>query len=148
MLPFLATGAANARFAPVYVDDVAQCFVRSLALDRTIGKRYPLCGPKTYTLRELVRYAGAVAQSPRPVVALSPRFARAQAFLLEHAPGQLMSRDNLLSMQQDCVCGGAFPPEFSIPPTTIESVAPSYLAPEAAISHCEAFRVRRARSAR
>ncbi len=75
------------------------CFVHALADDATVGRRYPLCGPTVYTLQELVRYVGEVAEAPRPVLTLGPALSKLQAFALEHLPGKLMSRDNLASMQ-------------------------------------------------
>ena len=57
---------ANARFQPVYVGDVAHCFVDALTRCETIGRRYPLCGPKVYTLHELVRYVGDDRRCPAP----------------------------------------------------------------------------------
>ena len=50
--------AAHARFQPVYVADVAAAIVHSLRDDATHNQRYPLCGPKIYTLEEIVRYVG------------------------------------------------------------------------------------------
>jgi Predicted nucleoside-diphosphate-sugar epimerases len=54
LLPVIALACAEARFQPVAVDDVADAYVRALGADATHGERYPLCGPKVYTLRELV----------------------------------------------------------------------------------------------
>jgi len=139
-LPLLALGSPDARFQPVYVGDVAHCFVHAIADDATVGRRYPLCGPAVYTLQELVRYVGEVAEAPRPVLTLGPALSKLQAFALEHLPGRLMSRDNLASMEQDSVCGCDFPAVFGIAPTALEAVAPSYLAPGAARSHYDDHR--------
>lgn len=139
-LPVLALGSPNARFQPVYVGDVAHCFVHAVTDDATIGQRYPLCGPKVYTLHELVRYVGEVADAHRPVLTLGPTLSKLQAFALEHLPGKLMSRDNLASMQRDSVCGCDFPAVFGIAPTTLEAVAPTYLAPGAARSAYDDYR--------
>jgi len=139
-LPVLALGSPNARFQPVYVGDVAHCFVHAIADEATIGQRYPLCGPAVYTLHELVRYVGEIADAPRPVLTLGPVLSKLQAFALEHLPGKLMSRDNLASMQRDSVCGCDFPAVFGIAPAALEAVAPTWLAPGAARSHYDAYR--------
>jgi len=144
-LPVLALGTPNARFQPVYVGDVADCMVDALTDDETIGVRYPLCGPKVYTLLELVRYVGATTGAMRPVLTLGPALSRLQASVLEHLPGKLMSRDNLASMQKDSVCNCSFPAAFGFAPTALESVAPSYLAPDAARSPYDEFRARSGR---
>jgi NADH dehydrogenase len=140
ILPVMAIGGAEARFQPVFVGDVAECFVRALADDATIGQKYPLCGPHVYTLRELVRYVGEVTGHERPVVALGPTLARLQALTLELLPGALMSRDNLASMERDSVCDCPFPAVFGLAPTALEAVAPAYLSPAAVKSKYDDFR--------
>ena len=126
-LPVVALAGATTRFQPVYVGDVANAFARALSDDRTRRQRYALCGPKVYTLRQLVDYAGELTGYRRPIVPLGATLGALQAGLLELLPGKLMSRDNLASMRQDSVCGGAFPSLFGGPPTGLEAVAPTYL---------------------
>jgi NADH dehydrogenase len=140
VLPVMALARAEARFQPVFVGDVAECFVRALDLDATIGQRYPLCGPRVYTLRELVRYVGELAGCPRPIVALGDKLGTLQAFALECLPGTLMSRDNLASMRKDSVCSCDFPAVFGLAPTALEAVVPDYLSPDAAHSPYDDFR--------
>lgn len=127
-MPIMFLGGAEAKFQPVYVEDVAQAFVAALHDDHTAGKRYELAGPKVYTLRELVRLAGEYTGHERPIVALPPALARLQAAVLEHLPGSLMSRDNLDSMQIDNIAHEPIAPELGIIPTALEAVAPYYLA--------------------
>jgi uncharacterized protein YbjT (DUF2867 family) len=139
--PVLPLAGADVKFQPVYVGDVAQCFARALALEATIGRRYPLCGPRVYTLRELVRYVAETTGAPRPIVPLSPALARLQASVLEHLPGPLMTRDNLASMSKDSVCPGALAAELDVEPTAVEAIAPSYLSPEAWHDRYDSYRV-------
>jgi uncharacterized protein YbjT (DUF2867 family) len=141
LLPVVVLAAPNARFAPVYVGDVAHCIVQALGDERTHGESYDLCGPSTYTLRELVRYVGEVSGAVRPVIPLGPRLSRLQATVLEWLPGPLMSRDNLASMAKDSVCTGPFPPVFGITPSSLEAVAPEYLSPAAMRSQYDVYRV-------
>jgi NADH dehydrogenase len=116
----------GARFQPVYVEDVALAFTAALSDHTTFGQRYDLCGPRTYTLIELVRYVARCCGLRRLVVPL-PRWAsRAQAIVMEWAPGKPFSRDNFDSMREDSVCRGAGAP-FGIRPTPLEDVAPRYL---------------------
>jgi len=142
LLPLIALASAGARFQPVFVGDVAHCFVHALGDELTVRSRYDLCGPRAYTLRELVAYAGEVTGNVRPILALGPGLSRLQAGVLEHLPGKLMSRDNLLSMQVDNVCTGPFPPVFGIEPAAIEAIAPRYLAPAAQRSAYDPLRAR------
>lgn len=130
--PVLPLGGAQARFQPVFVEDVARALAASLPNPATFGKTYELCGPRVYTLRELVEYAGRIAGAPRPVIPLPMALARIQAAVLERLPGRLMTRDNLRSMQVDNVCGCPFPDAFGFLPTALEAVAPIYLGGRAA----------------
>lgn len=127
-LPLMPLAGADAKFQPIYVQDVAQAFVHALDDDYTIGKIYELAGPAVYTLRDLVRLAGAYSGHPRPVIGLPPALARLQAFVLEHMPGgPIMSRDNLDSMKTDNVAKGKIAPELGIEPARLESIASYYL---------------------
>lgn len=130
--PVLPIGGANARFQPVWVEDVARAFANSLDERATYRKTYELAGPKIYTLRELVRFAADSAGHRRPVIALPDAIARLQAWLMEHAPGQpLLSRDNLDSMKRDNVASQQPyrpAPELGITPTPLEAEASIYLA--------------------
>lgn len=130
-LPVIALAAPDARFQPVWVGDVANAFAHALAARGTEGRRFDLCGPKVYTLRELVRWTSETAGTVRPIVPLRGSLASMQAFVLEHLPGKLMSRDNLASMAKDSVCGCPFPPEFGAEPASLEAIGPTWLAPDA-----------------
>lgn len=128
--PVMPLAGADARFQPVYVEDVARCVIEALVSPEAAGQAYNLCGPRIYTLAELVRFVGACTARRRPVIALPPALARLQATLLEFMPGPtLMSRDNLRSMQLDNVCGEGHCLPFGIAPTALEAVAPDELAP-------------------
>ncbi len=140
LLPLIALASAQTKFQPVYVGDVAACFVRALELPSTIGQKYPLCGPEVYTLRELVAYVGKVTGSERPIITLGPGLGRLQALALEMLPGTLMSRDNLASMERDSVCGCDFPAVFGVEPTALSAIAPTYLSPAAERSRYDAIR--------
>lgn len=127
--PVMPLGSADARFQPVYVGDVAQAFKAAIDLPHVGGKVFELAGPKDYTLRELVQIAGWCSGHPRPVIALPPALAMLQAWVLEHLPGKLMSRDNVASMRVDNLATMPIDPDLRIEPTALEDVAASYLSP-------------------
>ncbi|MGH8750620.1 MAG: complex I NDUFA9 subunit family protein [Burkholderiales bacterium] len=126
--PALFLACPKARFQPVFVEDVARVFVDSLPKLDTFGQSYDLCGPKIYTLRELVRYAAQLTGRHRLIIGLSDKLSYWQAWGMEFLPVKLMTRDNYYSMQVDSVCGCAFPQTFGFEPTALEAVAPRYLA--------------------
>jgi len=125
-LPFPVV-CASARFAPVYVGDVAQAFVVALKEPQTIGQTYDLCGPRTYTLRELVEFTANIIDRRRLLINCGPLLSAIQARLLGLLPGKLLTYDNVLSMKQDNVCSGPFPAVFDLEPASIEAKVPMYL---------------------
>lgn len=126
-LPVIALASPGARFQPVFVEDVARAVTASLEDARTHDRSFDLCGPKVYTLQQLVEYVCAVVELERPVVPLNERLSYLQAWIMEKLPVKLMTRDNLLSMRADSTCDCPFPPEFGLVPTPLEAVAPLYL---------------------
>lgn len=127
MLPILPLGAGNARFQPVYVGDVATAFADCLNDGATFGQTYDLCGPRIYTLREIVEYAARlVGRSPRIIDLGTGGWAYLQAGLLWLLPNPPLSPDNLRSMEVDSVSDGSHDyPGWQ--PKTLEAVAPTYL---------------------
>lgn len=123
--PVLPLACADAKFQPVWVEDVAQAFVHGLNDASSIGRRYDLCGPKVYRLRELVAFAAACCDRHPLIVPLPDSIAYIQAGVMEWLPVKLMTRDNFNSMRLDNVCGCAFP--FGIAPARMEDIAPQYL---------------------
>ena len=145
VLPVVALASPKSRFQPVYVGDVAHCFVRSIDDEITFGGRYDLCGPKVYTLQELVAYVGDVTGAVRPIFVLGPALSRVMATVLEHLPGKIMSRDNLASMRKDNVCDCPFPAVFGLSPSPLETVAQAYLSPASQRSPFDRYRAQSGR---
>ncbi len=125
--PGLALPCPDARFQPVYVGDVARAMVASIVEAESYGKRYDLCGPRAYTLRELVEFVCAVTGRRRMIVGLSERLSWLQATLLEWSPGPMMSRDNVRSMSEPNVCPAGCTLPFGLVPHALEAIAPAYL---------------------
>lgn len=116
---------AQAKFQPVYVEDVVQAFLWALDHRAAVGQRYDLCGPRVHTLEEIVRYVAALIGVRRRIVALGPRLSHLQAALFEFAPGKPFSLDNYRSLTQDSVCTAA--PALPWAPRALEEIAPIYL---------------------
>ncbi|WP_372524126.1 complex I NDUFA9 subunit family protein [Sulfuricaulis sp.] len=119
----------QARFQPVYVEDVVRAFVESLDNHKTFGQRYDLCGPKVYSLREIVEYVARIIGKRVCIVGLNDALSYLQAAMLELVPGKPFSLDNYRSLKVDSVCDKGFPGVFGITPSSLEQIAPTYLAP-------------------
>ncbi|HYD34359.1 MAG TPA: complex I NDUFA9 subunit family protein, partial [Methylophilaceae bacterium] len=127
LMPMIMLARPQAKFQPIWVDDVARAFVRSLDNPDTYGQTYELCGPRIYTLRELVEFVQDILGLKRPIIGLNDDLSYWLASMMEHLPGKLITRDNLLSMKVDNVCEKGFPSAFRFQPTPMEAVVPDYL---------------------
>ena len=143
VFPVMPLGGAQARFQPVWVQDVAAAIVRCLTDAATIGQTFECTGPDVFSLRQIVECAGRWSGHPRPVIGLPDALARAQALMMECLPGEpLMSRDNLDSMRAPNVASGTLPglAALGITPASLESVAPGYLAAGQGIARLDRWR--------
>ena len=128
LFPVIPLGSPGAKFQPVYVADVVAAFEKSLTAIQTFGKSFELCGPKVYTLQQVLEFVASSLGLQRRIIPLSPKLSYAQAVVFEFLPGKLLSRDNLLSMQTANTCSAT--PPFNLKPTALEAVAPFYLTSE------------------
>ena len=125
LFPVIPLGSPDARFQPVFVEDVARAFEASLEDLDSHGRSYDLCGPRVYRLRELVEFVGAATGRPRPVIGLGETLSALQAAVFGLLPLKLLTLDNYRSMKVASVCDCVFP--FGITPTALEGVARLYL---------------------
>lgn len=139
-LPVIFLAKPDAKFQPIWVGDVAQCFVNALENTVTYGKTYELGGPQIYTLRQLVQKVMDVLGKQRPIIGLNNTLSMAQAFALELMPIKLMSRDNIRSMQVDSVCVTPIAAELGVVPTSLDTIAPEYLLNASPRAAYDAFR--------
>lgn len=128
LMPVVALAKPDAKFQPIWVEDVAEAFVNSLSNIATYGKTYELGGPRVYTMRELVEFVIFVLGKKRKIVGLNDKLSYWQAYAMEKLPVKLMTRDNFYSLQVDSVCKGPIAPELGVQPTSIEVEVPEYLA--------------------
>ncbi|HEY9268464.1 MAG TPA: complex I NDUFA9 subunit family protein [Methylotenera sp.] len=139
-LPVVLLAKPQAKFQPVWVEDVASCFVASMQNTQTYGQVYELAGPKVYSFRELVQQVMSTLQIKRPIIGLGDHLSYAQAFMMELLPVKLMSRDNVRSMEVDSVCQQPFPAIFGVVPASMEAVIPEYLVDSTLRGKYDSFR--------
>ena len=119
---------ANARFAPIYIGDVADAFINSIDNPDTFGKNYNLCGPQNYSLYELVQYTAQQINSSSTIIPLNQFFSKPLTMLMNIFPAAPITMDNYNSMKLESVCEESIAEELAIKTRSIESVVPQYLA--------------------
>jgi len=116
LAPVVPLANARARFQPVHVADVARAYAEAIEDPDTYGQAYSLCGPKVYSLEELVRLVADTLGLQRTVLPLDAGMSYWFARLMELKPGRkIMTRDNHFAMQTDNVCPDGYPARFGTP---------------------------------
>jgi uncharacterized protein YbjT (DUF2867 family) len=123
----LPLACADAKFAPVYVGDVADAFVRCVDRRDAAGHTYQLYGPEVVTLGDIVRMTARALGLRRWVLPLPRGIARLQAALMDFVPGKPFSTDNYLSATLDSVGDRDGLGELGIVRTSMRGVVPKYL---------------------
>jgi NADH dehydrogenase len=123
-MPF--PGRGRARFAPIWVADVADCVMASLARDGGASHRYELAGPQVLTHEQIVRLAIAASGRRRRLVRVPTPLVSRGLRLLERIAGEraFATWDELelmeVSMVPEQSAGDA--PALGVHPRTMASV--------------------------
>ncbi|MFA6040824.1 MAG: complex I NDUFA9 subunit family protein [Methylophilus sp.] len=127
LLPVIFLAKPNAKFQPIWVEDVSSCMVNSISNTNSYGKTYEIGGPEVYTLRELVQKVMTIVDKPRTIIGLNDRFSMLQGWFMELMPIKLMSRDNVKSMSVDNVTSQNKARELGVTVMPLDAVVPEYL---------------------
>lgn len=126
-IPVLALAMPEAKFQPIWVEDVATAFVSALSQSATYGKIYELGGPAIMTLRQIMEVVMLTIGIQRPMIALGPGLSLLQGTFMQYLPIKLLSRDNVKSMQVDNICQQPMANELCVVPTDIQAIISGYL---------------------
>ena len=126
-LPVLPLARPDARFAPVFVGDVAEAFARALRDPATAGETYELYGPEVYTLKQVVGMTAKQLGLRRWIIGLPDWLGRLQALACDFVPGKPFSSDNFRSLLTDSVGGIDGLHRLGIEPTRVSRALPSLL---------------------
>ena len=118
---------ADARFAPIWVEDVVSAFGLALRGGATSWQAYDLCGPEVMTLGELVRRTGRFSGTRARVIPLPDALGRTQAAIMDFIPGKPFSTDNYRSLTVDNVCRDPGCARLGIRPSALDGIAATYL---------------------
>ncbi|MFU8831638.1 MAG: complex I NDUFA9 subunit family protein [Wenzhouxiangella sp.] len=125
--PVLPLARPHARFAPVFVGDVAEAFLRGLERPDDNGTVYELCGAEVWELKELVIWLRNLLGLRRWVIGLPDALGRLQGLAFDFVPGKPFSSDNFKSLQLDSVCAEDGMSELGIDPWGMSQLAPTWL---------------------
>lgn len=103
-LGFLPLACANSQFAPVYVGDLVAFMVKAIDDSKTHGKRYPVCGPEVFTLKQILELIKKSMGLSCQIIPLGNGLSKLQALILQNLPGKLFTMDNYRSLQTPSVC--------------------------------------------
>ncbi|RMG91224.1 MAG: complex I NDUFA9 subunit family protein [Zetaproteobacteria bacterium] len=127
-LPVMPLIAPEARFQPVWVEDVARAFVMSVDDKRTWGQTYVLVGPKKYSFRQLIELMNGELGRQQILLPLPDFVARMIALFTQWLPTPVLTTDQLILLKHDNVAPqGVHFPELFGEPADLERVLPTFI---------------------
>jgi NADH dehydrogenase len=104
VIGYFPLACADSKLAPVYVGDLVARMLASIDDLESVSRRYTVCGPEVFTLRQILELIIDTLQLPVRVMPLGKGLSRLQALILQNLPGKLFTMDNYRSLQTDNVC--------------------------------------------
>lgn len=119
-------GGGHTKFQPVYVEDVAQAVVKSLADSHHNGQVLELGGPKVYSFRQILEYIMQVTGYARPLISVPWLKAKLIGFFGEFLPKPPLTRDQVQLLKYDNVVDEDGFAKLGITPHPMELIVPRY----------------------
>jgi len=125
LLPF---NAGAFRMSPVYVKDVAAVFVQALHMPETIGQIFPLCGPASFSWKEILKIIATAAGTTKRALPAPVLLLKTLALALDQFAFFPITRDQLTMLMEGNTCDryNAFQ-SFSLHPASFDTTMLSYL---------------------
>ena len=124
---FFPLACYKTKFAPIYVLDLVEMMIKAINDSSSYDRKFNLCGPKIYTLKDLVAYTAKTMDKKCIIIPLNNFFSLMQAKIFDFIPGKPFSTDNYLSAQTDSICKSNDLKLYNINPTPIEDIVPKYI---------------------
>lgn len=103
LLPVIGSGSG--RLQPIWVEDVARCFVKSLGMSETFGQTYEMGGDTAYSIKEIMRLLLGAMGKRRILAHMPVSVARLQARLFDYMPMRPpFTEDQITMLGEDNVC--------------------------------------------
>lgn len=125
--PVLPVISGQTRFQPVWVEDVARAFVRSVGNRKAKDQTYELGGPKQYSFKELLQLLMRSLGRHRLLIPVPGFAAKIMALFMHLLPTPPLTPDQLKLLGHDNVVkGNPFPAIFG-EPAKLEDTLPTYI---------------------
>ena len=122
-------GGGKTKFAPIYVENVANAIVKVLELNNTEPKIYELGGPKNYSFKELMEILLIEIKKKRFLIPIPFSVAKFQSYFLQMLPNPLLTPDQVEILKYNNIVSGDYPTlkDLGITGTPIQSILPKYI---------------------
>jgi len=127
ILPLLPVIEGNTRFQPVWVEDVARAFVRSIGNKHVYGNAYALGGPESYSFMELMQILMKCLGRCRLLIPVPGFAAKIMAMFMQLLPVPPLTMDQLKLLRHDNVIAGEAFPELFGEPANLKAILPTYI---------------------
>jgi NADH dehydrogenase len=122
-------GGGHTKMQPIYVEDVADCFMNSIHFEQFGGKIFELGGPTVYSFKYLMEYLLEVIHRRRLLIPVPFMMAKGMASIAQFFPGvpltpdqvELLKTDNILTTQS------LKAEDLHVRPKAMETIVPLYL---------------------
>ena len=144
--PILPLAKPKARFAPVYVVDVANAVCCALKNHNAYNRTFQLYGPEEYSLQEIVVEIARILELRRLIIPLPDSLSRIQAWLLDYViPEKIFTIDNYNSMAVSSVGTENGLAALGLNAASMRMIMPQYLGRDDRQSRLAVFRQRSGR---
>jgi len=129
--PFLPLiGGGHTRFQPIYVGDVAECFLNASFLKDAKGNTYELGGPSIYSFKALMVYLLQTIHRTRILLPLPFSLAKMIGAITQFLPTPPLTPDQVELLKMDTVLSrqGLTGENLGVQSKALEAIAPLYLA--------------------
>ena len=122
-------GGGKTKFAPIYVEDVANAIIEVLELNNSEPKIYELGGPENYSFKELMEILLKEIKKKRFLIPIPFGVAKFQSYFLQMMPNPLLTPDQVELLKHHNIVSGDYPTlkDLGITGTPIQSILPKYI---------------------
>ena len=117
----------NSLFQPIFVHDLVGIIHYSIINSTFDNQVLEIGGPKVYTLNQIIRLTCSVMNKKRIVLPLNKKLSLIQGYLGEIIPFDIISRDNIFSMEVPSISENNFLKKVDMNLKSVEEIIPMYI---------------------